>query len=188
MIKFILHGGGTSLPTQENKRFFSEIVKGLPDPVEILLVYFAQEKERWLESFEIGKERFSSALPERDLEFVLADINKDKFIQQIKSADAVYIHGGNTLLLKQYLSKIENLEKLLQGKVVAGSSAGANVFAKYHFSNSRKRVEEDLGILPIKVHCHHKGEKEKIKKLKETGEDLKIYTIPEGKYYIVNKK
>ncbi len=188
MTKFILHGGGISRPTPNNKKFFSEIVKGLPEPVEVLCVYFAQEKEKWPELFEIrGKKIFFSFLPKKVLKFVLGDTNKDKFIQQIKSADVIYIHGGNTLLLNKHLSKIENFDKLIQGKVIVGLCAGAKILGKYSYSEHRGHVEENLGILPIKIFCHYTKEKaEKFKELKEYKEDLKTYTIPEGKYYVIS--
>jgi len=188
MTKFILHGGRISRPTPNNKKFFSEIIKGLPEPVEVLCVYFAQEKEKWTELFEIrGKKIFSSFLPKKVLKFVLGDANKDKFIQQIKSANVIYIHGGNTLLLNKHLSKIENFNKLIQDKVIVGSCAGAKVLGKYSYSENRSRVEANLGILSIKIFCHYAKEKvNKLKKLKEYKEDLKTYTIPEGKYYVIN--
>lgn len=57
MTKFILHGGRTSKPVVSNKRFFREIVKSLKEPVKILMVCFAKEKNEWEESFEKDREK-----------------------------------------------------------------------------------------------------------------------------------
>lgn len=183
--KFILHGGGTSQSSIYNKRFFKEIVKSLKEPVKILIMYFASNRN-WSELLKQDKKNFHSASPQKSLKFILADKNVNKFIKQIALSDAIYIRGGSTQLLKRRLRKVKNLSKLFVNKAVAGSSAGANILARYYYSNSQDRIEKGFGILPIKIFCHYIKEKNKrLRQLKEHGEKLKVYTIPETKYFII---
>ena len=188
MTKFILSGGPSKEKSANQQAFFYEVVKGLPEPIKILGVYFARKKEQWPGLFEQEKRKLSSLSPKKNLEFVLADEDKNVFIQQLQSTTVVFIRGGNELLLKKHLGGIENLNELFQDKVIAGSSAGANILAQYYYANDRDRIEEGLGILPIKAFCHYTDQKrEKLEKLKQYGQELKIYAIPEGKYYVIER-
>ena len=91
-------------------------------------------------------------------------------------------------MVYEVFKKIENLAKLFEGKIVGGSSAGAYVLSKYFYSNSRDSVHEGTGVLPIKCFAHYSDEKaDKLKMLKEYGEDLKIYTIPETEFIVIEK-
>lgn len=187
MTKYILHGGATSKESEDNKRFFSEMLNGLPDNATILCVYFARGKNLWPELFEQDKISFSSVLPHRVFNFVLADEKTDIFIDQLKSAGLIYLRGGNTDKLKDLLSRVYNLPELFKDKIVSGSSAGAYVLSTY-YANSKNDVEKGLGILPIKTFCHYTEEKsDTLKFLKEYAEDLEVYSIPEEKFSIIKK-
>lgn len=188
MTKFILHGGYTSTPSIHNTNFFKEMVKGLSEPVKILNVYFAAEKGKWQELFEDDKNKFSSFNPGIKMEFTLASDDMDTLIGQIKSTDVVYIRGGRELLVYEIFRKIENLKELFDGKVVGGSSAGAYVLSKYFYSNSRDSIQEGTGVLPIKCFAHYSDEKaDKLQMLKEYGEKLEIYTIPDTEFVAIEK-
>lgn len=193
MTKYILHGGYTSRKTDDNKKFFSEIVKGLSNPVKILCVYYAKEdKSKWSELFENDKENFSFASPQKTLNLEIANDKTDAFIEQISNADVIYMRGGkSTHILQEYLEKVSDLEKLWSGKVVAGSSAGAIVLSKYYYENDddMRPYNKGLGILPIKVFCHYTQEQsDKLRKLKEYGENIEtIYTIPDEKFFIIEQ-
>jgi len=188
MTKYILHGGRTSTPSIHNTNFFKEMVKDLPEPVRILNVYFAISKEKWEELFEGDKKKFSSFNPDTEMEFTLASDDIDTFINQIKSADTIYIRGGRELLVYEIFKKIENLKGLFDGKVVGGSSAGAYVLSRYSYSNNRDSIQKGTGVLPIKCFAHYSDEKaDKLKILKEYGEDLKIYTIPETEFIVIER-
>ncbi|MBL7155176.1 MAG: Type 1 glutamine amidotransferase-like domain-containing protein [Candidatus Portnoybacteria bacterium] len=188
MTKYVLHGGATSLPSVHNKNFFREMVKELPQPVKILTVYFANAKEKWSELFEDDKKKFSSFNPETKMEFAIAGDDIETLVNQISSNDVIYIRGGRNLLVYELFSKIKNLSQLFQGKVVGGSSAGAYVFSRYYYSNDKDRIMEGLGILPIKTFAHYSEDKtDKLQKLKEYGEDLEVYTIPEAEFVVIEK-
>jgi hypothetical protein len=188
MTKYILHGGATRNISKDNKRFFSEITNGLNEPINILCAYFSKDEEFWLDLFNQDKINFSSVAPNKTLNFVLADANQDKFIQQIKDSDVIYFRGGNTEMLKNHLINIKNLENLWQGKVVAGSSAGAYILTKYYFNNDDQKIYSGFNILPIKLIAHYSPEKtEALEKLEKYGENLEVYKIPEEKFFIIEK-
>jgi hypothetical protein len=188
MTKYILHGGATSNKTIDNKKFFFEITNGLPDKVNVLCAYFSRPRKEWPKLFKQDKLNFSSASPQKAFNFMLADDKIYALIEQIKKADAIYFRGGNTELLKETLGKIKNLKELWNGKVIAGSSAGAYVLSKYYYSESKDIYGKGLGILPIKAFCHYTEEKsDKLKTFRERGENLQVYTIPEEKFYIIEQ-
>jgi peptidase E len=188
MTKFILHGGYTGDPSIHNANFYKEMVASLPPPVKILTVYFAAPKDKWSELLEDDKKKFFKFNPGLKMEFRLASDNLDTLVNQIRSADTIYIRGGKELLVHEIFKKVKNLAELFEGRVVAGSSAGANVLSKYFYSNNRKKIMEGTGLLPIKCFVHYSDEKaDKLEMLKEYGEDLKIYTIPETEFVVIKK-
>ena len=188
MTKYILHGGETSRQSSDNKKFFSEITNGLLDGATILCIYFAREKERWAKALEQDTLHFSSTTQQKAVTLMLADDDIHMFKEQINQADAIYLRGGDTEMLKEALGEVENLSKLWQGKVVAASSAGVYVLSQYYYSNSRDDIYTGFGILPIKTFCHYTEEKSnKLEKLKKYGEDVPVYAIPEETYVIIEQ-
>lgn len=185
MTKYILHGGESRKNSAHNRNFFKEMTKGIKAP-RILIVCFSRPKISWSQYFEWEKERFRHI--KKKITFILADDDPKVFARQVKAADALDIKGGEDKLLCGKMKKIKNLEKLFQGKIIAGSSAGANFLAKYYHTRSRRRIEKGLGVLPIKIFVHYtkKWEKE-FEKFKNYKEDLEIYKIPETKYIVIKK-
>jgi peptidase E len=107
---------------------------------------------------------------------------------QIQTSDCIYIRGGVDEPLKNILSCLDSFGKLIKGKLVVGSSAGANILSKYYWRNSKNCIEEGLGILPIKVFCHYnETKKESFEQLKNHEEDLPVHTIPETEFIILER-
>lgn len=185
MTKYILHGGETRRKSVHNNNYFKEMVKGIKAP-KVLIVCFSKPKKNWARDFEWEKEKFRHI--KKKIEFILADDNPKVFVKQVKEADVLNIKGGSNELTCNRMKKIKDLEKLFRGKIIAGSSAGANALAKYYYTRSKNKIEKGLGILPIKVFVHYakKWEKE-FERLKNYKEDLEIYKIPETKYFIIKK-
>lgn len=185
MTKFILHGGETSRQSIHNRNFFTEMIKNKSKDIRILLVYFARPKEKWSYLLEDDKRKFLAASTDKILEFTLASKKPLAFIKQIKAMDVIYIRGGSNDLLKKYFPKIKNLPALLKGKVIAGSSAGANLISKYYFATDIRKIRSGLGLFPIKVFCHFfKRDKKELEKLKRYGEELKVFAIPETQFFV----
>lgn len=154
MTKYILHGGVTTRETEKNSKYFREITDSLMNGDKLLLVCYAKDEERWEEVLENTKKTFFKADPEKSLNITLAKKETGKFIEQIKEVDAVYMCGGGTHILKKYLEKIPNLEKLWKNKLIVGTSAGALVLGKHFYENDDDTYAVGLGILPNKIICH----------------------------------
>jgi len=123
-----------------------------------------QEREQWIDN---------------DVNFILA--KEENFIDELKKADTVYMRGGDTFKLLDFLRKFPEFKDLIKDKVVAGSSAGAYVLAKYFYENDVDVIGEGIGILPIKIIAHYDEAKHKeiIKKLEKTGEDMELVLLRE---------
>ncbi len=188
MTKYILHGGKTSKKSRNNERFFAEILKNLSGPVNLLIVYFASSKPQWADKFRQDKNNFYSNNPSKKINFVMASKNIITLVNQIKKADVIYIRGGRQIEEpKLIFSKIQNLEELFSGKVIAGSSAGAYFLSAYSI-DSLGNLRKGLGILPIKVLGHYNQDrKHELKKLKNyMDKSLKTFPLKEGEFIVIN--
>lgn len=188
MTKFLLHGGSTNLQVAGNNNFFREAVPDLNRKIKILIVYFARKIEDYPWMFEQDKHNFQTNSPRKNFKFEIANPLPKIFGQQIKHADVIYVRGGNTLPLVKVVKRLPEFKQLLKNKVYAGSSAGMYLVCKYYWSNDRKRIEQGLGILPIKAFAHWKpDQKNNLIKLKKFKENLPIYKVPEAKFVVIKK-
>ncbi len=114
-------------------------------------------------------------------------------------SDVVYLRGGHTQQLFRLLSLDTDWISELDGKILAGTSAGAEVIASYYHVLSTNRTGEGFGLVPIKVIPHWKSDyfddtkqdidwKKALKELKEYKEDLPIYTLVEGQFEVFHDK
>lgn len=188
MTKYILHGGVLKRDSESNAKFFQEVAKDLPVAASVLYVPFARDKSLWKDFFAKTKAKFTSAVPEKKIDLILADENIDTFTKQIIYSDAVLMIGGDTHILLNFLKQIPNIEKLWQNKTVAGSSAGAQVLCRYFCRMDFDGVFEGLGILNKKVFVHWSKERlYKLKPLEDIGEKLEVLKIPEEEFIVLNK-
>lgn len=101
--------------------------------------------------------------------------NRTEFDDQLEWADVVYLSGsgGGTSRLLHVLNKVDDLDKKLQGKTVAGESAGANVLSEYCFSRSGG-VMRCLGLVPVYFIPHYQpGDEDALRNL--TGSNERLY-------------
>lgn len=180
MTKFILHGGYSDRENQNNDLFYEEMLKDKQDNTTILIVYFAKDKEEWKQKFDLHKQAFLKAAGDRKIIFEIAI--EDAFLDQIRRAEVIYIHGGNTKRLLETLEKFPDFSKELNGKVVAGESAGAYVLSTYYYSASVGGIQKGLGILPVKVICHYQSDRhptndDPIELMKEYPGDLELIVL-----------
>ena len=108
MTKYILVGGYPDKALDEGKAFCEEVVKGFEEPVRILDCIFARPHETWEKEYVNDKEFFGDYLPNKKPEIRLAD--PEKFIEQVKWANAIYFRGGKT----RYYYGLDSL-KLCEG-------------------------------------------------------------------------
>lgn len=175
--KYILHGGGSfsSDKIEQNSDFFSEILKDVPEEANVLLVPFAKDADRIPEAVTKIIKNFNNAKTQESISFQTA--NEEEFLKQVESADIVYFHGGISTRLLSTLKKFPILIELLEGKIIAGESAGANVWGTVFFSPNANAVLEGFGVLPIKIIPHYSEEKKG--KLDGIGEGLEEVFLPE---------
>ncbi len=158
MTKYILHGGFTRIDNDLNRGFWAEVARDVPEDGTVLLVFFAAKEEDIPEKASSTIESIKTQANGKTLNFVVA--TEKGFLNQLTQADAVYIHGGRTPKLLKVLKKYPDLKKYLDGKTVAGSSAGAYAIGRYspfHDDESGGEVREGLGLLPLRVVCHYES-------------------------------
>lgn len=182
--KFILHGGFN--PGQENENntdFYTEILKDAPEGANILLVPFAKDEDRIVPattkvSAELHRNKWQ--------EGIAIDVaTPENFLEKLNSAHVVYFHGGASLKLLEALKNYPDLKEYLAGKIIAGESAGANVWSTSFFSPKANEVFGGLGLLPIKMIPHYKEEYQG--KLDATNPTLDEVLLPEYTYKIFYK-
>jgi peptidase E len=152
MTKFILHGGFTRKENESNRSFFEELARDVPNSGVVLMVFFASREDDPTSTFNELSSRIRQEANSKDLRFVLA--TQEGFVDEVKRADAIYLHGGSTNKLLETLRTYPSLGPLMEGKTVAGSSAGAYAIAKYGTSHSEDAMREGLGLAPLRVVCH----------------------------------
>jgi peptidase E len=198
MTKYILNSGGLRNNPESARQFNLEIIKGLGLAPRLLFCHFAAAREYWEEKFADYTERFQAALgPEIRPQFTLA--YPDKFAEQIKNNDAIVIHGGDDTLL-QYWLKQYDLPTLWLGKVVAGSSAGADALVRHFWTCDWRQCKDGLGLLPIKFIPHYQSAygqndprgpinwEQAYDELAQYGDTaLPIHALEEGKFIIMEK-
>ncbi len=94
MIKYILVGGYVHKAEDSGKAFCEELVRDYSHKktIKILDCMFARKKEDWQESIERDNMFFSKFISNFELE--LAD--PDKFTEQVRNSDVIYLRGGHT--------------------------------------------------------------------------------------------
>ena len=186
MTTYILHGGGSGTTSEQNKQFFSEITDRLSIGASILCVYYARPVDDWDELFLRDRQFIAETKPEMSFHFEKASLDPSKFSDQLQRSAAIFIRGGETNILKEKLQNEEELKKLFEGKIIAGSSAGAYILSTYYHSNGKDIIQNGFGILPIKVFCHYRDQKkEKLVSLKNYKEDLPTYALHDQEYVII---
>lgn len=190
-VKYILVGGYPDKAKDSGRAFCEEIVKDFKEPVRVLDCIFGRPRETWEEVFADDKEFFKKHAPNKKLEFKLAD--PDNFTSQAKWASAIYFRGGKTSELIKILNQNGGWEKELEGKTLAGTSAGANIMSRYYYGLDSLKICEGLGLLPIKVIVHYRSDYNSpnidwdraYSELKNYKEDLPIITLAEGEFKIM---
>jgi peptidase E len=190
MTKYILAGGYIQKAEDGGRAFCEELVKDVEvyRQVKILDCMFARPVDSWKEKLEEDHKLFSKFF--KNFKLVLADENK--FTEQVKEADVVFLRGGETDMLLDRLNKSPDWTKELDGKTVAGTSAGAMALAKYSHALEKDELIEGLGVLPVKMIAHWKSTiydidwEKALQQLKSYKEDLPLYTLAEGEFKVFN--
>ncbi|MBI3888826.1 Type 1 glutamine amidotransferase-like domain-containing protein [Candidatus Nomurabacteria bacterium] len=191
MIKYILAGGYPHKAKDGGKAFFMSLIENKPGPVKLLECLFSRPRENWEKSFLQDKNYMETNITETKIDMKCA--TEENFIEELKWADAIYFRGGETKLLLERLLKHKGWEKLLEGKNIAGSSAGAYMLSKYYYDIESLCIKEGLGLTDTKVIVHFQSPNYKVEwkkaltELKKYKEDLPIFALAEGEFKIIEK-
>jgi len=187
MTKFILHGGFTRHENELNRSFYEEFVRDVPEQGTVLIVHFASREEDTAVAFDEQCRKFAEQAQSKNMSFVKA--TEENFIEQLKQADAIYFHGGSTNKLLRILRTYPDLKPLMEGKTIAGSSAGAYALAKLGTSHSEDAMREGLGLVPLRVVCHYESPElppaeGAISLLKRTAENLELVLLKDCEWQV----
>lgn len=188
--KYILVGGYPRKAADGGKAFAEVLVADFEEPVKILDCLFARPVKNWSKAFAEDQDFFAHHLPDKKLEFQLAD--PDKFKEQVKWSHVVYIRGGETDKLISVFNRNTDWQKELDGKTLAGSSAGADAIAKYYYDLDDLELKEGMGLLPVKVLVHYRSDcnapnvnwDKAYSELKDYKENLPILPLAEGQFEV----
>jgi peptidase E len=151
---FVLAGGRDRL-YEDYSINLGKLLQRWVDKPKVLSCFFAKDTEMWETAASEWEQWFRKCLGE-DINYQFA--RPETFSEQLKWADVVYFHGGTTFLLKEILDTFPELSSQLKGKVVVGSSAGANVLAGTYYSPKRDKVGKGLGFVPFASVVHYGAE------------------------------
>ncbi len=151
MTRFILHGGNAEADCENNSQFYQEIFDLDKDEVNFLIISFARPLGEWSMPA-AKKEKIINLNENKKINFV--DATRENFLEELATADSVYIQGGDTEQLRGVLINFPDLNTLFNSKIIAGSSAGFLVLAKYYYGDLPD-ICDGLNILPIKALSHY---------------------------------
>ncbi len=188
MTTFILHGGYTSTPNENNRKYYSKIAELIPKKGKILLIYFAQDEEKWDSLLENDKENFKKFGNKINFECEVASKDPKELEKQIKNSDCIYIRGGEDYSSIELVRKVKNLKKLISGKIIVGSSMGAYIISSYFYNDTHNNIMKGLNLVPVKTLCHYKeSDKEALNKLKRYGENLPLYALKDTEFVVISQ-
>lgn len=191
--KYILAGGCDKLYPEYLKQLARVIHIDVARP-KVLSCWFSNTDEEGDAKFPVYKDHFLKFF-NGGTEFIKAE--KGKFPEQVKNADVIYFHGGHTTLLLPAMEQYGDMKEAFRGKIVVGSSAGANYISKVGFSPSKGTAEFGGGLTDLStiVHFGSKGFGElsfepsfwqnAIGKVEEKSGTNQVILLPEGTFTVV---
>ena len=188
MTKYILHGGLLSREADSDKDFFKEFTKDLEDGDHVLFIGFARpEGAERQNTFERDK---AWIIESTDKEIIVENAQSDIFPEQVKKAKAVFVTGGDTQKLHEEIEKFSGFIDALEGKVYAGSSAGAQILSTKYFGCQKDAFFDGMGVFPFSLMVHYgaiekfNGSDENLDLLKEKSGDAEVIALKENEWII----
>lgn len=151
MTMFILAGGADSAYPE----YFAQLSRVVHSEFlrpKILSCGFSSDEAAATKKFPKRKKMFEELFGDF-AEFVMA--KKDDFVEQVRAADVVYFHGGSTNSLVDAMRAYPGIEEEFKGKIIIGSSAGANYLSSCGFSPTINDIGQSGGILDVAVVIHY---------------------------------
>jgi hypothetical protein len=193
---FILAGGNDQKSEDYGRHLSEEVAKHADNP-KVLSCFFSAPPGTWEQKAQDWKGWFSDHFTQP---FTYDYAQYATLLEQIDAADVIYFHGGDTRLLFEHLPETHKLKKHFTGKVIIGSSAGANVLSTHYWSSTRGGFCEGRAVLGVNVMVHyhaadasgHKRTPEDWKReeaeFQERLGDRAVTPLPEGQFVVVEKE
>lgn len=153
MTKYILAGGEDMAYPAYASSLQRELASGSNKKLRVLSCFFSSESESWAERADSWRKWFSDNLNGLTRSYDYA--NEGDFLAKIEKSDLIFFHGGRTQTLIDKIAKYPELQKYLAGKIVIGSSAGANMLSRYYWSPSHQRPGQGRGFVNQNVMVHY---------------------------------
>lgn len=143
MKRLILMGGRPWVSGDKGQHFAEALFRYHPSHVKLAFCIFAQPESDWEETRRWNTSMFDSFRAARDISY--QTFTTENFAEVSKWADIIYVPGGNPNQLKKRLDTCGDLAQLWDDKVIAGASAGADLFCSRYVYLQDKTFGEGLG-------------------------------------------
>lgn len=143
MKRLILVGGRPWLAPDKGKHFTEVLFRYFSKEVKLAFCIFAQPETDWDETRKINLDMFEAHKGDRALQHQTMTV--ENFAEVSAWADIVYLPGGSSSVLTEKIRACGDVAALWDGKLIAGASAGANLFCKGFMSLQERTYGKGLG-------------------------------------------
>lgn len=150
---YYLLGGGNDRNYSSFGAHFERFVSAhTAGEIRFLSCFFGRDESKWAQS----ADDWHAWLDDLFTKPVLYDVaSVGSFVEQVNRADVIFLHGGTTKMLKDMLDSFDNLQEMFKGKIVIGSSAGANVLASTYYSSKSDQSGKGRGLVDVTTVVHY---------------------------------
>ncbi len=142
-------GGRPWFDADKGKRFTETLFRYFPKEAKVAFCIFAQDESEWDETLKWNTDMFNSYKGQRSIFY--RTMTFDNFTEVSAWADVIYVPGGDPELLLRRLASCGDVAKLWDGKVITGSSAGADFMCEGFIYLQNKSYGRGLGW--VKATC-----------------------------------
>lgn len=143
MKRLILMGGRPWTARDGGEEFAEVLMRYFAGEIKLAFCIFAQPESDWGETERANTAMFERFAGKKRLQY--QTMTPENFEKVSAWADVIYLPGGNSHHLSAQLAKHPNLAKLWDGKVIAGSSAGAVTLCAAYIYLQERTFGKGLG-------------------------------------------
>lgn len=156
MKRLILMGGRPWFGEDGGKKFTEVLFRYYPNEVKLAFCIFAQPESEWEETCKWNTGMFDKFKGARNIFYQI--MTKDNFGDVSDWADVIYVPGGDPSVLQDRLKSCGDVAKLWDGKVIAGSSAGADFMCEGYIYLQDKSYGRGLGWVKATLIPHWRSD------------------------------
>lgn len=186
-MRCILHGGFKDMNTKQQAAAWQMFLQTFflqASSDEILLLPWANSPKLWDRMASRFASRVAAVTGTRPhVEIATSGEDAQKMLSQFTG---VYMPGG--IDFKNIMTQVQSVPDLhaqLEGKTIAGVSAGAYALSSLFYDSRKKALAKGGGVLPVGVACHYSDKRAPAKELFEA-EKLPYYLLDEGMFVTLN--